>query len=108
MASIQSKILAQYLITVLTQPFSLDDKIINTTLYVGIALYDKHNIDAHTLLKHANAASHLAKEQDKELAFFDKQSEKMALAHLDMYAQLLIAIKEKQFELLYQYQYNDR
>ncbi len=106
-ASIQSKILAEYLITVLTQPFSLDDKTINTMLYVGIALYNENDTEADTLLQHANGALHLAKQQDKNFAFFDEQAEKMALTHLDMYSQLLVAIEQKQFELLYQLQYNE-
>lgn len=106
-ASVQIETLAQYLITTLTQSFYLDNIIIHPIPYAGIALYNKSSKDANALLKQANGALHLAKQkQDGNLAFFDKEAEKMLLTHLDMHAQLLLANQENQFELFYQLQYD--
>jgi len=107
-ASIESKILAEYLITTLTKTFSIDGNTVDTIFYVGISLYNNKDKDSNTLLKHANIALHLAKEDDKNIAFFDEQAEKTALAHLDIYSQLLVAIEENQLSLHYQLQYNDQ
>ncbi len=106
-ASMQSKILAEELIIALAQPFIFDDKVINTSLYIGIAMYNRDSADADTLLKQANTALHHAKEKDQKLAFYDKDSQNLALEHLDIYSQLLVAIESNQFELFYQLQYND-
>jgi len=106
-ASMQCETLAQYLISTLTRPFNLSDKTIYPIPYVGMALYDQNSKDANALLKQADGALHLAKKkQDKNLAFFDEQAEKMLLTHLDIHAQLLFAIEEDQFELYYQLQYD--
>ncbi len=108
-ASAQCETLAQYLISILTEPFILlNDKTIHPIPYAGIALYNESDKNANELLKQANGALHLAKQkQDKNLAFFDKQAEKMLRTHLDIHSQLLLAIKEEQFELFYQLQYDN-
>ncbi len=107
-ASIQCETLVQYLLTILRQAFTLKDKIIHPIPYAGIALYNEKDKDANKLLKQADGALHLAKKkQDKNLAFFDEQVEKMLLNHLDIHSQLLLAVEKKQFELFYQLQYDE-
>lgn len=106
-ASTQCETIAQYLIDIIIKPFSLNGKTIYPIPYVGMALYDQSDKDAQTLLKQADGALHLAKKkQDKYLAFFDEQAEKMLLSHLDMHTQLLQALEKNQFELYYQLQYD--
>jgi EAL domain-containing protein (putative c-di-GMP-specific phosphodiesterase class I) len=73
---------------------------------IGITLYDQLDMDAHQLLKQADSALHQAKQKGKNFAFFDEQNEKMSLAHLDMYSQLLRASEQDQFELFYQPQHD--
>jgi len=106
-ASMQCETLAQYLIMLLAQSFTLNDKTIHPIPCVGIALYNAKEKDANILLKQADGALHLAKKkEDSNLAFFDKQAEKMLLTHLDIHSQLLSAVEKEQFELLYQLQYD--
>lgn len=108
-AFIQCEVLAQHLIEILKQPFSLNDKIIHPIPYVGISLYGKEDRDANILLKQADSALYLAKKKkDTNLAFFDEDAEKMLLTHLDIHSQLLLAIEKNQFELFYQLQYDDK
>ncbi len=104
----QGEILAQQLVATIQKPFSINKKAIHPICYVGIALYNSDAADSGTILQQADGALHLAKKkQDRSLAFFDEQIEQKLLSHFDMYAQLLVAIKEEQFELYYQLQYND-
>ena len=106
-ASVQCETLAQYLVTILTQSFTVNDKTIHPIPYAGIALYNTDDKDADKLLKQADGALHLAKKkEDSNLAFFDEQAEQMLLAHLDIHSQLLFAIEQEQFELFYQLQYD--
>ncbi len=107
-ASMQGEVLAQQLVTTIQKPFSINEKIIHPICYVGIALYNSDAADSGTILQQADGALHLAKKkQDRCLAFFDEQIEQKLLSHFDMYAQLLVAIEEEQFELYYQLQYNE-
>ena len=105
-ATLQSKMFAEYLIGVLSQPFTLSSQKIHTIISLGIALYDHVCTDAHLLLKQADGALHLAKRQEKSIAFFDADAETLALSHIDMYTQLLQAISQEQFSLYCQYQYD--
>ena len=105
-ASLQSKILAEYLINVLSQPFQLTSNSIHALPYVGISIYNKKEKSADIILKEADTALHLAKKEDRKLAFFNQRSEKQALLHIDMYTQLLAASENNQLELFYQLQYN--
>lgn len=105
-ASIQAKILAEYLVTVITRPYQVFDRTIHAIPAIGITLYEQHKTDAQTLLKQADTALHLAKQKEGNFAFFDEQSEQVSLIHLDMYNQLLTAVKEEQFELFYQPQHD--
>jgi len=105
-ASIQSQELAQELIVLLEEVFMVNNKQINIGVHVGIALCNNEIKNAMTLLKQADSALHLAQKQDKHIGFFDEQVEKMAMAHIDLYSQLVTAIEKHEFELYYQLQYD--
>ena len=105
-ASIQSQELAQELVVLLQEVFVIDNKQINIGVHVGIALCNKETKESMALLKQADSALHLAQKQDKQIGFFDEQAEKMAMAHIDLYSQLVMAIDNCEFELYYQLQYD--
>jgi diguanylate cyclase (GGDEF)-like protein/PAS domain S-box-containing protein len=105
-ASVESKLLIEYLINLFSKPFKIDTKTVHVLPTIGIALYGEKDHDAPLLFKQADSALHMAKREERSFAFFDEQAEETALSHLDMYSQLLIAIEENQFELYYQLQYD--
>ena len=105
-ASIKSQELAQELITQMQESFMVDDKQINISIHVGIALCNREMKSAMTLLKQADSALHLAQKRERAIGFFDEQVEKMAMAHIDLYSQLTSAIEHQEFELYYQLQYD--
>ena len=102
----QSKILAEYLISELARPYVIQENTIHTAPVAGITVYEQHVTDADLLLKQADSALHRAKQESRSFAFFDEESERISRAHLDMYSQLHIAIKQEQFELYYQSQHD--
>ena len=105
-ASIHSKILAEYLIAVLSRPYSIQPENICTIPIIGITLYQTANTDALTILKQADSALHSAKQSGRNIAYFDQQNEKASLNHLNLYTQLLRAEEQQQFQLYYQPQHD--
>jgi len=89
------------------QELTIDNKVINISLYVGINIYEDKNNTAENILRQTDAALHLAKEQDKKFAFYDKEIENEMHNHLEIASDLFRAIKDKEFELYYQLQYKD-
>ncbi|MCP4598403.1 EAL domain-containing protein [Neptuniibacter sp.] len=105
-ASIQSKLLAESLIAVLSHPYRIQGITISTIPVIGITLYQGDCADALVILKQADSALHSAKQSGRSIAFFDQKNEHASLAHLDLYTQLLLAREQRQFELYYQPQHD--
>lgn len=108
MATLQAQTLAEKLYELLILPYEIDGQIIHCIACVGISIYNQTNNDASILLRQSDAALHFAKQnRDKNISFFDAQAELLAKKHLDLYTQLLYAIKNDEFRLLYQPQYDN-
>jgi len=106
-ALLQTEILLDKLKIISSTPFKIDDKTINIILRIGVNLYDEKLHDANIILKQADSALQLAKREDKEFIFFDTEIEEESQRYLSLYNELIIAIKEQQFELYYQLQNRD-
>jgi len=100
-----SKTTAEYITAVLSKPIIIDAKTINIDIRIGINLYTSDIKDAKIVLKQADSALQLAKEEDIKFTFFNQEMEKKVLNRVNIYSDLLIAIDEGQFELYYQLQY---
>jgi diguanylate cyclase (GGDEF)-like protein len=105
-ASFALKMIARKIDEILSVPFNLKSKKLNIAISIGLVIYDGVKKDAEELIKEADSALHIAKDSDKKIAFFDKKAEEMALAHIDMYNDLLHAIENEEFEMLYQLQFD--
>jgi len=103
-----SKTTAEYIITILNQKYIIQGKTINILSRIGLNFYNENIKDANIILKQADTALQLAKEKDIPFAFFDKEIEQSNLEHIDMYSELLDALKKEEFVLYYQLQYNDK
>jgi diguanylate cyclase (GGDEF)-like protein/PAS domain S-box-containing protein len=101
-----AKMTAEYMLSVMSEPFVIQGKTISISIHIGIDLYNDtcHNVD--TILKHANIALQLSKEKGEKIAFFDKEIENQARYHIDTYTQLKKALQYHEFELYYQPQYD--
>jgi diguanylate cyclase (GGDEF)-like protein len=69
-------VLAQKLLDVVRVPFNIEEHEVKTTLSIGVGLYPKDGTDSNQLLKHADEALYLAKNQGKDCYHFF--SEEMA------------------------------
>ena len=104
-ASLKTKQLAQEIMTQISESFFINTKTVHTSGHIGISLFLNTQHDAYSLLRESESALNQAKSNDEEYAYFDVQAQEIAQAHVDMYSQLRLAIKEHQFELLYQLQF---
>lgn len=103
-----AKEIAEDIVTILSQPYTVESRLIHSIPCVGITLYSANHKRAETLIQEANTALHLAKqEEQKNISFFNSTTKELAQQHLRLYTELLHALKEEHFELYYQPQYND-
>jgi diguanylate cyclase (GGDEF)-like protein/PAS domain S-box-containing protein len=99
---------AKKLLLALTEPYKINNNTINSIPSVGITIYSNKDTDAQKLIREAHVALHQTKTNpDKSIAFFDESFQKMAKEHMQLYTELLEAVKKEEFELLYQPQYNN-
>ncbi len=87
--------------------FRINEKLINISLYIGINVYQDERNSSEDILRATDAALHMAKNEDKNLAFYNKEIENETLKRLEIATDLHQALKEHQFELYYQLQYKD-
>ena len=96
----------KYLENIISEPFILEDNIINIHIRIGINLYSNDIKDANTILKQTSSALKMAKQKDKKIVYFDKELQTKTKETIDTYSQLISALKHKEFELYYQLQYD--
>ncbi len=102
-----SEKLIERLNNIVIHTFNINHIVVNISIKIGINVYNHLEKDAKIILKRADSALQTAKKEDKKVAFFDKDMESKSLKYFKTYNELLIALKEKQFELYYQLQYKD-
>lgn len=94
---------AQNIIKTLTPPFIIAHRELFISTSIGIALYPQDAQDIDSLVKNADTAMYLAKEQGKaEFRFFTPDLDKKAHERLALEHQLRQAVDQSQFELHYQ------
>jgi diguanylate cyclase (GGDEF)-like protein/PAS domain S-box-containing protein len=70
---------------------------------IGVAAYPLHARDAATLMKHADTAMYLAKEEGKNnYQFYAADSSPMSVTHLVLESHLARALERREFSLQYQ------
>lgn len=70
---------------------------------VGVCLYPDDNVDADTLLRHADQAMYLAKQSGKNrYHLFDPESDRKAQVHRKYLDRLRVALEDQEFVLHYQ------
>jgi diguanylate cyclase (GGDEF)-like protein/PAS domain S-box-containing protein len=104
-AIIRVQLIAEYLHTLMSKSFTIDDKMIHISIQVGINLYHSEEGEADTVLKNTDAALQLAKKEGQKSAFFHREIEAEAQQYLDIYTDLHHAVEHESFELYYQPQY---
>ena len=87
----------------LRQPLELDGVRIEITASIGVSLFPDDNVDADTLLRHADQAMYLAKEAGNDrYQMFDPDNNRKAQIHRQYLQRLGDALARHEFVLYYQ------
>ncbi|MDO9204445.1 PAS domain S-box protein [Methylotenera sp.] len=106
-AAAQAKIIANKILTTISQPFYLSKKIYQSTASIGVVLFSDNEHSQETLLKHADIAMYQAKKAGRNtLCFFDPDMQVAINTRAALEIDLRNAIDNQQFELYYQVQVN--
>ena len=98
-----ASVVAQKIIDVLAQPFSLDGHEIYVSASIGITVYPVDGEVAGTLIMNADAAMYRAKEQGRgNYQYFTREMNERALLRMHMESQLRRALEREEFVLHYQ------
>lgn len=93
----------KHLLDVLCQPYFIDGFEHNTTASIGITLFDGRQEKNDELLKRADIAMYQAKAAGRNtFCFFDNEMQEKVSYRAALSADLLIGIREAQFQLYYQ------
>ncbi|ODB92631.1 hypothetical protein A3194_09685 [Candidatus Thiodiazotropha endoloripes] len=94
---------AQNIIRTLTPAFKVDHRDLFITTSIGVALYPKDATETDALIKNADTAMYLAKEQGKAVfSFFTPELDHLAHERLALESDLRQALENDEFELHYQ------
>lgn len=95
--------IADKLLTVITSPFILEETEINLGMSIGIACFPRNGEDAGTLLRNADTAMYVAKDQGRNrYQFFEPEMNMRALERLTLESDLHRAVERNELFLMYQ------
>lgn len=101
------KALVHQLQRILRQPWQRENQRFEISISVGVSFFPQHGSDFKTLLQHASIALFEAKDRGRnQVCFYDHQMYVRNMRYIDQVNQLNVAIKEKQFVLHFQLQYD--
>ena len=104
---IQAQHIADSLIAILSLPITIEKRSLKPEVYVGVDIFHNEK-DPLLVLKHTNIALDIAKKKDQKIVYFDKENEIQIQEVFNVFEDLQTAIKEEQFELYYQLQFNEK
>jgi diguanylate cyclase (GGDEF)-like protein len=94
---------AQKILGLLAQPYSLVGQEFRVTASIGICVYPEHGADEQMLTKHADIAMYQAKEEGKNnFQFYSEKLNANSLERLTLESSLRHALERQEFRLYYQ------
>jgi len=98
-----AKITAEKILAAMAEPFLIDARQVYSGASIGISRYPEDGVDAETLLKHADAAMYLAKEQGRGgFRFFSAEINRAVAEKVMLENGMRLALQSGQFFLEYQ------
>lgn len=95
--------IAQQLLEVIGQPFTIDNHQINVTTSIGITFYPTDNSDTLRLLKNADIAMYQAKDSGRNnFKFFTERMHTELVEYHDLERDIADALRQKAFRLVFQ------
>lgn len=91
------------LLEAISHPIEIKGKLFEVSASIGVSLFPGDDLDADTLLRHADQAMYSAKQAGKNrYHLYDAASDRRARSHHEFLKRLAIALVTKEFELHYQ------
>ena len=94
--------LAHRIADALSQPFELEEMVVDVQASVGIALFPEHGHGVEVLLQKADVAMYRAKETRSSVALYDERHDHHSPAKLALTAELRTAVDSEEIVLWYQ------
>ncbi|MDY0328216.1 MAG: EAL domain-containing protein [Arcobacteraceae bacterium] len=96
---------AQEILTIVKNPFVVEEQNFYLSLCIGVALFSDDKNSEYEILNNAESAMHLAKNRGKNsISFYDQSSQEIAITRSVMIQNLKEALISDEFFLLYQKQ----
>lgn len=106
-AMAQCHLLADKLLSVLSEPYYVEGLEYNTSASIGIALVSEESASCDELLKHADIAMYQAKNKGRNMhCFFDQMMQDRVSLRAELSADMRIALRDEEFRVFYQPQVN--
>jgi diguanylate cyclase (GGDEF)-like protein/PAS domain S-box-containing protein len=94
---------AEKIASAISEPFSLEDQVLSVSASIGVSVYPRDGETPDSLIRNADAAMYLAKEQGRNnWQFFQPSLNKKAFQSLALESGIRKAIRELEFTLHYQ------
>jgi diguanylate cyclase (GGDEF)-like protein/PAS domain S-box-containing protein len=104
-AAAQAEVISEKILFALNLPYQLAANEYQSTVSIGVALFNTHHQSQEELLKHADIAMYQAKKAGRNsICFYDPQMQHTIHARVELERDLRIANKNRQFQLHYQIQ----
>ena len=95
--------IASKIICALSQPFEINCRELQVTVSIGVAIYPDDATNSIELVKHADQAMYVAKNDGRACyRFFTKSMQAAADSKMQLAADLRLALRDHQFSLVYQ------
>ena len=95
--------LAHDILNIFSEPIHVDDHVLYITCSIGISIYSQDADNEKDLLKYADTAMYIAKENGRNnFQFYNPEMTRFALAQMDMKTSLRQAIDNNEFLIHYQ------
>ena len=101
-SSSHCKIVVSKIQNVMREPFLLDGMPLEIGASLGIATYPEHAKDAGSLIRCAEVAMYIAKDNGEPYSYYDPERDPHSLKRLKISSDLRLAAEKKQFSLYYQ------
>ena len=86
----------------LNEPFQLEDVLLELEVSIGIAVFPEHGADVEQLMRRADVAMYVAKEQHTEVEVYDPSRDRHSTGRLGLLAALRRALEADELDLHYQ------
>lgn len=98
-----SSLVASKILDAIAQPFEIGERELNISASIGLTVFPEDGLTPAHLLRNAEAATHLAKQQGQNAYhFFTAEMNARSLERLNIETQLRHALRRNELELLYQ------